>query len=130
MIINDILDLSIIESGKLKFEKIGFSIKTQLDTLYNTFIHQAKNKDLILNFEIDPEADIIVVGDPVRLSQILINLIGNALKFTHVGRIDLSVSLKMIKDDMCYLSFEVADTGIGISKDKPSKDFREFCTGR
>lgn len=126
VIINDILDLSIIESGKLNFEKIGFSVQKQLDVLYNTFVHQAKNKGLILNFEVDPEADLIVIGDPVRLNQILINLIGNALKFTHVGRIDVSVSLKMVKDDMQYLSFEVADTGIGISRDKLANIFESF----
>ena len=126
VIINDILDLSIIESGKLKFERIGFNIKDQLDNLYNTFIHQAKNKDLILNFEVDPEADLIVIGDPVRLNQVLINLIGNALKFTHVGRIDVSASLKMVKNDRYFISFEVADTGIGISDVKLAQIFDSF----
>ncbi len=126
VIINDILDLSMIESGKLKFEKIGFGLKEQLDNIYNTFIHQAANKDLIFNIEVDPEADLILIGDPVRLSQILINLIGNAMKFTHVGRIDINVSLKMVKDDKYYLSFDVADTGIGISETKLAQIFDSF----
>ncbi|MDH5605236.1 MAG: ATP-binding protein, partial [Cyclobacteriaceae bacterium] len=126
VIINDILDISSIEAGKLKFEKIGFRIKTHIENLYNTFIHQAKEKQLSLEYEIDPQADIIVIGDPVRLSQILINLLGNALKFTHVGSIEIQVSLKMKKDNLYYIAFEISDTGIGISADKLDHIFESF----
>ena len=126
VIIDDILDLSIIESGKLKFEKIGFFIRDQLESLYNTFIHQAKRKDLTLSYEIDPEADIIVKGDPHRLNQILINLISNALKFTHIGRIDIDISLKMKRKGLYHISFDISDTGIGILRDKLEKIFDSF----
>lgn len=126
VIINDILDLSMIESGKLKFEEIGFTIKGQFDTLYNTFIHQAKENKIKLFFEVDPEADQIVLGDPVRLNQILINLISNSMKFTHVGRIDINVRLKMKKGNSLYLSFEVSDTGIGIPEEKLQRIFESF----
>jgi len=127
VIINDILDISSIEAGKMKFERIGFSIRNVLENLYNTFIHQAKEKGITLEYEIDPEADIIVIGDPVRLSQILINLLGNALKFTHVGSIELNVTVKKRDRELYYMAFDVSDTGIGISKDKLEHIFDSFA---
>ena len=126
VIINDILDLSIIESGKLKLEKIGFSLKSQLDSLNNTFIYQAKSKNISLNFNLSPEANLIIIGDPVRLNQVLINLLSNALKFTHEGKIEVSVNLEYKIKNVCYISFTVSDTGIGIQKQKLKSIFESF----
>ncbi|MGK7392451.1 MAG: ATP-binding protein [Candidatus Cyclobacteriaceae bacterium M2_1C_046] len=126
VIINDILDFSMIESGKLRFEKIGFKVKNQVESVIDTFRYQAKEKGLELKFHIDPTADIVVIGDPVRLSQILINLISNALKFTHTGYIKITIDLKNIIRDRAYLRFAVHDTGVGISHEKLERIFESF----
>jgi len=89
VIINDILDLASIESGKLKFERIGFSLKDVLTSLVNMFQVQAREKGISVSSHLTRNADKILIGDPVRLNQILINLISNALKFTHTGSIKL-----------------------------------------
>lgn len=126
VIINDILDFSIIESGKLRLEKIGFLLRTQIESIINTFRHQTNEKGLHLQFNIDKEADIVVIGDPVRLSQILINLISNALKFTHKGSIKVYVELKNIIHDKAYIRFAVHDTGVGIPAVKLETIFESF----
>jgi len=126
VIINDILDISSIESGKLTFEKIGFNLEDLVSGLEGTFSVQAKNKNVNLFFEVGPETHKIYFGDPVRLNQILINLIGNALKFTQKGSVTLSVSLHAAEKESCELKFEVKDTGIGIAADKLSKIFERF----
>ena len=87
LIINDILDLAAIESGKLSFEKIAFNLKDFLPSLISTFMYQAREKRISLDYHIDESLNKILVGDPVRLNQILINLISNAVKFTHTGSI-------------------------------------------
>src|SRR5688572_4891501 len=85
VIINDILDLAAIESGKLRFEKIPFNLHDLLPSLVGMFAYQAKEKKLKLNYRIHPSMNRILLGDPFRLNQILINLISNAVKFTHSG---------------------------------------------
>ena len=112
VIINDILDLSVIESGKLKFETIGFNIRYQLGAVIDTFIYQSKEKGIDLSYSISPEADHVLLGDPVRLNQILINLINNSLKFTHVGEIAVKVSLEKEYETDHWIRFEVSDTGV------------------
>lgn len=127
VIINDILDLASIESGKLKFERIGFNLNGLLQSLGNTFMLQAKEKHLDFTYNIDASAKRIFIGDPVRLNQILINLISNAIKFTHSGGIKLRCSAHSEKiGGKCALKFEVADTGIGIHKDKLNTIFERF----
>lgn len=126
VIINDILDLASIESGKLKFEKIGFSIKDLLSSMLDTFSVQAMEKGVQLKLSIDPDADQIVIGDPVRLNQVLINLVSNALKFTHSGSIRLACSVSTKDRRRAYFKFEVHDTGIGIPKEKLSTIFESF----
>lgn len=126
VIINDILDFSMIESGKLRFEKIGFKIKNQIESVIDTFRYQAKDKGLEVKFTVEKDANIVVIGDPVRLSQIFINLISNALKFTHTGYIKITVTLKNIIRDKAYLRFAVHDTGVGISNEKLDTIFESF----
>ncbi|MTI38590.1 PAS domain-containing hybrid sensor histidine kinase/response regulator [Fulvivirga lutimaris] len=126
VIINDILDLSVIESGKLKFEKIGFNIRYQLGAVLDTFLYQSKEKGIELNYSIEPEADKVLLGDPARLNQVLINLISNAVKFTHVGEIRIDVSLLKKKNSLKYIQFRVSDTGVGIPTEKIHHIFDSF----
>jgi CheY-like chemotaxis protein len=126
VIINDILDLASIESGKLKFERIGFNLKDVVDSLVNMFRIQSKEKGITIINNLTREADKILIGDPVRLNQILINLLSNALKFTHAGSIKLNCSVERKEKQTCYFRFEVLDTGIGIPSDKLTTIFESF----
>jgi PAS domain S-box-containing protein len=126
VIINDILDLASIESGKLKFEKIGFNLKDLLNSLIDTFEVQTNEKGIRLELNLADEANQILIGDPVRLNQILINLISNAIKFTPTGCITLNSSLEYREKNKCTVRFEVVDTGIGIPKEKLSTIFESF----
>ncbi len=120
-IINDILDLSKLDAGKLEFDHIDFSIRDSVEQVKQMLLHKANEKDLELLTLIDPEVDDIVIGDPMRLNQVLINLIGNAIKFTLKGSVTLEVN-KVSKG----VQFSVIDTGIGIPKDKLQAVFESF----
>ncbi|MDO9184878.1 MAG: PAS domain S-box protein [Bacteroidia bacterium] len=125
-IINDILDFSKIESGKITIENVPFSLKDALKNIYNLLNVKAKEKNLEYNFFIDASLPDFVVGDSVRLNQIMINLVGNAIKFTEEGSITVSVK-KIEEDDLNYkLKFIVQDTGIGIPADKTESIFDRF----
>lgn len=126
VIINDILDLSSIESGKLKFERIGFSLQDLVVSIMSSFKAQAITRNLQLTYTIDDKARRVFMGDPVRLNQILINLIGNSLKFTHRGSIKLNVSILKSGKDRSLVQFDVIDTGIGIPKEKMDTIFESF----
>lgn len=126
VIINDILDLASIESGKLKFERIGFNIKDLLSSLIDTFQVQAREKGIQVFVEVDEGANTILLGDPVRLNQVLINLIGNAIKFTHHGYIRVHCSVEKKHRRKYDMKFDVIDTGIGIPSDKLETIFESF----
>jgi len=126
VIITDILDLASIESGKMQLEKIGFNLNDLLRSLTETFSMQAKEKRIDLTYTLEKEADRIFIGDPVRLNQILINLISNAVKFTHVGSIKIHVQAQKQKADFYKLRFDISDTGIGIPQDKLQTIFESF----
>jgi PAS domain S-box-containing protein len=126
VIINDILDLAAIESGKFRFEKIAFNLKDLLPSLISTFAYQAKEKRLSLHYEIDEKLNRILLGDPVRLNQILINLLGNAVKFTHTGSIHVTCGVERIQKNTCWVRIEVADTGVGIPEEKLTTIFESF----
>ncbi len=126
VIINDILDLASIDSGKLKFEKIGFNLKDLLTSLINAFAFQAHEKGLTLTFHLEDKVNTILIGDPVRLNQILINLISNALKFTHTGSIRIDCSVEKQTNQRCITHFQITDTGIGIPQDKLITIFESF----
>ncbi len=126
VIINDILDLAAIESGKLKFEKIGFNLTDLVPSLIGTFAYQAKDKNIQLTYSIAEKLNRILIGDPVRLNQVLINLISNAVKFTHHGTIQVNCTVERQQKEVCWVRFEVADTGIGIPAEKLNTIFESF----
>lgn len=126
VIINDILDLAAIESGKLHFEKIGFNLADLLPSLISTFKYQAEEKKIALDYTLDEKANRILVGDPVRLNQVLINLISNAVKFTHTGSILVNASVKKEQKGKCWIEISVTDTGVGIPEEKLKTIFESF----
>lgn len=125
-IINDILDYSKIEAGKIEIEHIPFELDATLSQVSNLFTYEAQKNGIQLNFTITTTTKDTLIGDPFRISQILINLIGNALKFTHKGFIDVTTSMENISDDTLKLKFEIKDSGIGIAKEKQIKLFQKF----
>jgi PAS domain S-box-containing protein len=126
VIINDILDLAAIESGKLRFEKIGFNLTDLLPSLIGTFAYQAKDKKVKLDYTLDPKLNRILIGDPVRLNQVLINLISNAVKFTHEGAIHINCTIEKQQREICWVRIEVKDSGVGIPNEKLNTIFESF----
>ena len=125
-IINDILDFSKIEAGKIELEHIKTDIVELLESATDIIKYQAAEKNLELLLNIQPDLPRYAVVDPLRLKQILINLLGNAVKFTKVGEVELLASYTRIDDRRCNLSFAVRDTGIGLSKEHQGKLFKAF----
>ena len=130
-IINDILDFSKIESGRLSLNFQAFNLRALLNDICNLMSIQAREKGLGLNLKIDPDVPFSLVGDPDRLRQILINLIGNAMKFTKEGDVTITIGNKEgnfdpSNEDQSTLLFSVADTGIGIPADSLSRIFEKF----
>jgi CheY-like chemotaxis protein len=125
-VINDILDFSKIESGKLELDCHGFDMRQCLEEVMDIFSAKAAQKGLDLVYQIDYQIPAQIVGDGHRLRQILINLISNAMKFTHQGEIFVEVELLAMTKDQIDLAFHVRDTGIGIPHDKISRLFKAF----
>ncbi len=125
-IINDILDISKIESGMIRFEEHPLSIRDIFQSLRSMFTAQIKDKKVSVFFSEDENVPEVLNGDPVRLTQILINLIGNAVKFTQEGYITVSSRLEQDHNNTCTLSFFIKDTGIGIAEDKLQHIFERF----
>jgi len=124
-IINDILDFSKIEAGKLELEATSFNLEDLLKSLKDLFIAQLKEKDLELHYTLDPNIPKYLTGDPLRLKQILLNLISNALKFTQKGGIYLTAQALSLSPEI-ELELSVRDTGIGIPLDKQQSLFEAF----
>jgi signal transduction histidine kinase len=126
-IINDILDVSKIEAGKITFEHIDYNLREAIDGVYQTLYLKAEEKKISFNVEMESSIPQWLKGDPVRLSQILINLVGNAIKFTpENGEIKIHIIAKNVDGKTINLRFEVTDTGIGISPDKMNQIFESF----
>ncbi|WP_417910252.1 cache domain-containing protein [Candidatus Electronema sp. PJ] len=125
-IINDILDFSKIEAGMLKIEKISFDLADLFDKLMLMFNEHSSRKNIRLRLALDPELPKLVVGDSMRLHQVLANLIGNAIKFTQAGEIVVSAALIQRMREKVAVRFAVADTGIGIRPEKISQLFESF----
>jgi PAS domain S-box-containing protein len=125
-IINDILDFSKIEAGKLDIENIEFHLDDVIDQLANLLLVKVEEKGLELLFRIDPEIPLNLVGDPLRLGQVLLNLTGNAVKFTEQGEIVVAAELLEKKDQSALIRFSVHDSGIGLSTEQQEKLFQSF----
>ncbi len=126
VIINDILDFSKIKAGKLNIEKIGFSLKEVMNSSTAIFEHRLKKKGLGLEMVLDANIPDWLTGDPHRLNQVLINLLGNAIKFTDHGHIHIGVTLQKRSETEVVLAFTITDTGIGISADALPYIFDSF----
>jgi two-component system, sensor histidine kinase and response regulator len=125
-LINDILDFSKIEAGKLDMESVDFDLSDCVGETMKTLSLRAHQKGLELAFEIGPDVPHAIVGDPGRLRQIIVNLVGNALKFTEKGEVVLSATMEAREREDVVLHFVVADTGIGIPSQKLSAIFEAF----
>lgn len=125
-LINDILDYSKIEAGKLELESVDFSIVDLVNKINGSFKFKAESKGIKTNLSIGEYIPDRLLGDPTRLTQILNNLISNAIKFTIEGSVHLSTYLVGIKDDISTIGFKISDTGIGIPKDKLGDIFENF----
>ena len=126
IIINDILDLSKIEAGKINFETIDFDLAEQIKSVYTTIKLNADEKGLALKYTIADDVPVKIIGDPYRLNQILLNLAGNAIKFTESGSVLINVSTMERSDDHVKIKFEIKDSGIGIAQDKLDYIFNMF----
>ena len=126
-IINDILDYSKIESGEMHLEKTAFNIKDCVERCLNLFVVSASEKEIDLAYQIDSNVPEEVVGDPLRLRQIITNLISNAVKFTDSGYVSLSLKTSRYESNSdIVLEFSIEDTGIGIEREKISNLFNPF----
>jgi len=125
-IINDILDFSKIEAGKLEMERIDFKLRSTIELVVKTLAVRAHHKGLELNCNIEPDVPDALLGDPGRLRQILFNLVGNSLKFTEKGEINLTVRRESGDESVTQLQFSVRDTGIGIPAGKQACIFDAF----
>lgn len=126
VLINDILDYSKIEAGMMLLEKIPFKINDLMQSVMMMFNAKAKEKGLIFNLTIDEKTPGLIIGDPTRLTQILINLIGNAIKFTEKGSIDVTVKVLSIENHFATIMLSVKDTGKGIPKEMQNEIFERF----
>ncbi len=129
-VINDILDYSKIEAGKIELEAIDFNLRDCAEEALKTFASRADEKGLELLCDIAPEVPELVEGDPGRLRQIILNLVSNAIKFTHQGEVMLKAEVESEEDDMRVLKFTVADTGIGIPAGEAALDLLSLHPGR
>ena len=125
-IINDILDISKIEAGKLALEAIDFDLRAMVEDVLHLFVEKAESKGLELGCLLHAEVPTAVRGDPGRLRQILINLVGNALKFTEQGEIMIHITRVEETAEAILVRFEVRDTGIGISPEEQTRLFKAF----
>ena len=129
-IINDILDFSKIEAGKMDMESVDFQLEDTLDNISTLVGIKTQEKGLELLFKTDPSVPTALVGDPLRLGQILINLSNNAVKFTDTGEIVVSTELVKKDNAQVTLKFSVRDTGIGMTAETSCQAVSTFCTGR
>ncbi len=125
-VINDILDFSKVESGKLELEAVPFNLRECVETSVDIFTSEAARKDMELVVIFAPDVPARVIGDPTRLRQILTNLIGNAIKFTHKGEVVIRTAKEDMPGNFARLRFTVQDTGIGISPEGQERLFKSF----
>ena len=125
-LINDILDFSKIESGKLEFEEIGFDLRYVVEGVGEMMAPNAQAKRIEFTCFVDPYCEVRLKGDPERLRQVLVNLSGNAVKFTEKGNVDIHASMIRDEDNLVLIRFAISDTGIGIPQDRQAAVFGSF----
>src|SRR5262245_37792918 len=125
-LINDILDFSKIEARKLDLEEVAFGLRDDLGNCMETLAFRGHAKGLEIACHVRPEVPDHLIGDPGRLRQIIVNLVGNAIKFTHAGEVVVHVRTRGLAADHVVLEFSIADTGIGIPKEKQARMFEAF----
>ena len=125
-LIDDILDFSKIEAGRLSLEKIAFSPFDMLDSVSAMLTHRAAEKGLALVCEVAPDVPQVLLGDPSRLRQVIVNLAANAVKFTDSGKVDITLVMEDRNEDLATLLLAVRDTGMGIPEDRQEAIFRSF----
>jgi PAS domain S-box-containing protein len=127
-IINDILDYSKIESGKIELEKAAFNLRECIEDAFDLFIQPAAKKNVELLYYVDPQVPKTFLGDTTRLRQVIVNLLGNAIKFTENGEVALKIHCQITDETqrLCQLQFAVCDTGIGIADEHKDRLFQAF----
>jgi PAS domain S-box-containing protein len=125
-IINEILDFSKIEAGRLELDQVAFNLRDSLYETLKTLALRAEQKGLELITQVDPDVPVTLTGDPIRLMQVIINLVNNSIKFTHKGEIVVSVKKLKHRSGCTKLQFQVEDTGIGISPEEQARIFEAF----
>ncbi|XYX39698.1 two-component sensor histidine kinase BarA [Candidatus Erwinia dacicola] len=126
-IINDVLDFSKLEAGKLILETIPFPLRATLDEVVVLLAQSAHDKGLELTLNIQSDVPDNAIGDPLRMQQIIVNLLGNAIKFTERGNIDIRVEKRALSNNRMELEVQIHDSGIGISEKQQSQLFQAFC---
>lgn len=126
VLINDILDLAKVDAGKMIFEKVPFKLNLSIVAMLHLFETKIQEKNLKLITHYDTKIPEVLIGDPVRLHQIILNLVSNAVKFTNKGKITVSADLQAETDEKVRIKFAISDTGIGINDAKIGKIFENF----
>jgi len=125
-LVNDILDISKIEAGKIEIENIQFNIYVLANSIVNALAHDAREKGLNLKSEVSPEVPVNLTGDPQHIRQIISNILNNAIKFTDKGHVTFNISLLENSSDNYKIRFEIVDTGIGMSREQQQIIFDKF----
>lgn len=126
VLINDILDLAKVDAGKMTFEKVPFRMEVSISAMLHMFKTKIQEKNIQLEVAYDPTIPKVLIGDPVRLHQIILNLVSNAIKFTNQGKITVSVGILKEDEENVSIEFIIKDTGIGISAEKLPTIFENF----
>lgn len=126
VLVNDILDYSKLESGKITLKEEVFNLEKEIKEIESSLAFRAKEKNIMFSVVLDDDVPVSLMGDANRLSQVLINLLDNALKFTYQGSVSLHISCPSIKDNKAQLLFHIKDTGIGIPEDQQGNMFDKF----
>ena len=126
VILNDILDLGRLEEGDIVLEAVPFEVRKVVEDVLEIMRFKAEEKGLALGAKVDEDLPQWLIGDPARLNQVLLNLVGNGIKFTERGGVDVSVSLRMMDLGVAQVRLQVRDTGIGIAPERQEQIFEEF----
>jgi two-component system sensor histidine kinase/response regulator len=125
-LLNDILDFSKMEAGKMELDHLSFNLRKSLGEVVKTLAVKARQKGVEFIFDVSPEVPDTLVGDPARLRQVVVNLVGNSIKFTEKGEIEVNVRVEASSVEGTILRFSIRDTGIGIPADKQHLIFGAF----